>query len=136
MPTRRLIEITSLAVVSIAIFVVIGEAFLRIHLSHEIFYDVEMPRYALTLKIDSPDPLIEAPSPAQRRSQADRCAVDRIRNTCADDRALSGEGVAVPTTAIDEQAPSDDRRHEGRLEGVGTGFGRTGTLSLEVALEQ
>jgi len=58
MPAKKLIEITTLVVVSVVIFVVIGEAFLRIYLSRKIFYDIEMSRYALTLKVDSPNPLI------------------------------------------------------------------------------
>jgi hypothetical protein len=36
----------------------LGELALRVYLTRNIFYDVEMSRYALTLKQDSPNPLI------------------------------------------------------------------------------
>jgi len=45
-------------VVSIAIFLLFSEIILRIYLANHIFYDVEMSRYALTLKMDSPNPLV------------------------------------------------------------------------------
>ena len=44
--------------VSITIFLLLSEMVLRIYLSKNIFYDVEMSRYALELKVDSPNPLI------------------------------------------------------------------------------
>ncbi len=58
MNKRRIAEILFLAVVPLLIFLVVSEIFLRIYLTKNIFYDVEMSRYALTLKVDSPNPLI------------------------------------------------------------------------------
>jgi len=55
---RKVAEILFLAIVPVVIFLVVGEVFLRIYLTNHIFYDVEMSRYALTLKVDSPNPLI------------------------------------------------------------------------------
>jgi lysophospholipase L1-like esterase len=58
MSARRLAEIVFLVVVPLAIFLGLSEIALRIYLARHIFYDVEMSRYALALKVDSPDPLI------------------------------------------------------------------------------
>jgi lysophospholipase L1-like esterase len=55
---RRVAEIAFLVVVPLAIFLLITEGVLRLYLTRNIFYDVEMSRYALTLKVDSPNPLI------------------------------------------------------------------------------
>ena len=45
-------------VVPLALFLAASEVVLRIYLRSHIFYDVEMSRYALTLKVDSPDPRV------------------------------------------------------------------------------
>jgi lysophospholipase L1-like esterase len=58
MTPRRLVEMLFLIVVPLAIFLVLSEVVLRIYLRTHIFYDVEMSRYAVTLKTDSPNPLI------------------------------------------------------------------------------
>jgi lysophospholipase L1-like esterase len=58
MTKRRVAEILLLAVAPLAIFLLVSELFLRAYLMNNIFYDVEMSRYALTLKEDSPNPLI------------------------------------------------------------------------------
>lgn len=50
---------TALAVLlSLAVFLVLAEATLRLYLASHTFYDVEMSRYAEELKIESPDPAI------------------------------------------------------------------------------
>jgi len=58
MSAKRTYEILFLVLVPLALFLLIGELFLRVYLSRHIFYDVEMSRYALTLKVDSPNPLV------------------------------------------------------------------------------
>lgn len=58
MSGRRLIEILFLLFIPLAIFLLVSELVLRVYLSNHIFYDVEMSRYALTLKVDSPNPAI------------------------------------------------------------------------------
>ena len=58
MPTRRLAEIAFLIVVPLALFLLLSEIFLRVYLRSHMFYDVEMSRYAVSLKLDSPNPLI------------------------------------------------------------------------------
>jgi lysophospholipase L1-like esterase len=55
---KRLVEILFLLFVPLAIFLVGSEVALRAYLSNHFFYDVEMSRYALTLKTDSPNLLI------------------------------------------------------------------------------
>jgi len=55
---RKLLEALFLVVASLAVFLVLGEVFLRFYLTRNIFYDVEMSRYAVTLKVDSPNPLV------------------------------------------------------------------------------
>jgi lysophospholipase L1-like esterase len=55
---RQVVEILFLTVIPLAIFLLLGELVLRVYLSRNIFYDVEMSRYALTLQVDSPNPLI------------------------------------------------------------------------------
>lgn len=92
MPAKKLIEITALVVVSVVIFVAIGEVFLRIYLSRRIFYDIEMSRYALTLKVDSPNPLIghhhEANAEAKLMGVTLRTNADGFR----DDEIAVGKG--------------------------------------------
>ena len=51
-------ELILLMLGSLGLFLVLGEMGLRLYLRRHIFYDVEMSRYALTLKVDSPNPLI------------------------------------------------------------------------------
>jgi len=58
MRARRAAPLVFLIVVPLALFLLLGELALRLYLSTHIFYDVEMSRYALTLKVDSPNPLI------------------------------------------------------------------------------
>ncbi len=58
MSGRRLTEILFLIFVPLALFFLVSEVALRIYLGNHIFYDVEMSRYALTLKVESPNPLI------------------------------------------------------------------------------
>jgi lysophospholipase L1-like esterase len=58
MSGRRLTEILFLIFVPLALFFLVSELVLRAYLSSHIFYNVEMSRYALTLKVDSPNPLI------------------------------------------------------------------------------
>jgi lysophospholipase L1-like esterase len=58
MSPRRLLELAFLVVVPLAIFLLLTELVLRVYLTRHIFYDVEMSRYALALKLDSPDPRI------------------------------------------------------------------------------
>jgi lysophospholipase L1-like esterase len=55
---RRIANLALLIVVSAAVFLVLGEAALRVVFSRHTFYDVEMSRYALELKSDSDNPLI------------------------------------------------------------------------------
>jgi lysophospholipase L1-like esterase len=55
---RQVFEIFFVALIPLAIFLLLGELVLRAYLSRNIFYDVEMSRYALTLKVDSPNPLV------------------------------------------------------------------------------
>ncbi len=58
MNARRTLEILFLMVVPLALFLLMSEVFLRIYLRSHVFYDVEMSRYARSLKLDSPNPLI------------------------------------------------------------------------------
>jgi len=58
MPLRRAAELFFLAVMSLVLFLGVGEVFLRIYLRNNIFYDVEMSRYATLLKVDSANPKI------------------------------------------------------------------------------
>jgi len=58
MKLRKPLEILFLMLVPLAIFLALSELFLRFYLTNHIFYDVEMSRYAVTLKVDSPNPLI------------------------------------------------------------------------------
>jgi len=58
MSARKVIEILFLVFVPLAIFLGAFELLLRVYLSDHLFYDVEMSRYALTLKVDSPNPAI------------------------------------------------------------------------------
>lgn len=44
--------------VTLVIFLLVGEAFIRVYLRHHIIYDIEMTRYALYVKTDSDNPLI------------------------------------------------------------------------------
>jgi lysophospholipase L1-like esterase len=58
MSLKRVSEITFLVLVPLVLFLLLAEVVLRVYLSSHIFYDVEMSRYALALKVDSPNPLI------------------------------------------------------------------------------
>jgi len=58
MKPKKIVEYLFLMVVPLVLFLILGEVFLRFYLSRHIFYDVEMSRYAVTLKVDSPDPLV------------------------------------------------------------------------------
>ena len=58
MSSRRPIEILFLVVAPLALFLVIGEIGLRVYLSRNVLYDVEMSRYSQTLKRRSDNPLI------------------------------------------------------------------------------
>ena len=58
MSARRPAEILFLLAVPLALFLLLSEIVLRVYLRNHIFYDVEMSRYALILKEDSPNPLI------------------------------------------------------------------------------
>lgn len=58
MTARRATETLFLILVPLALFGVLGEVALRAYLSRHIFFDVEMSRYALTLKLDSENPLV------------------------------------------------------------------------------
>ena len=58
MSARRFVEILFLIFVPLAVFLILSELVLRVYLSSHMFYDVEMSRYALALKVDSPNPLI------------------------------------------------------------------------------
>jgi lysophospholipase L1-like esterase len=58
MSARRSAEILFLILVPLAVFLILGELVLRVYLSSHMFYDVEMSRYAVALKLDSPNPLI------------------------------------------------------------------------------
>ena len=49
---KRVREILLLILVSTATFLVLGEVSLRLYLRHRTFYDVEMARYAGSLKMD------------------------------------------------------------------------------------
>jgi lysophospholipase L1-like esterase len=51
-------EILLLTVLPIVLFLLIGEVGLRFYLSRNTFYDVEMSRYARSLKIDARNPLV------------------------------------------------------------------------------
>ena len=55
---RRLRDWIVLILGSIVVFLVLGELTMRAYLSTRTFYDVEMSRYGLTLKVESPNPLI------------------------------------------------------------------------------
>ena len=58
MSARRIAELLFVLVVPLALFLVLSELALRAYLARNIFYDVEMSRYALALKVDSPNPLV------------------------------------------------------------------------------
>jgi len=58
MSAKKLFEILFLLFVPLVVFLGAFELMLRAYLSNHIFYDVEMSRYALTLKVDSPNPAI------------------------------------------------------------------------------
>lgn len=58
MNLKKPLELLFLMVVPLVVFLALGEVFLRFYLTKHIFYDVEMSRYAVTLKVDSPNPLI------------------------------------------------------------------------------
>ena len=58
MATTKPREILLLVFVPLAIFLTLGELAIRVYLSRNIFYDVEMSRYARSLKIDAENPLI------------------------------------------------------------------------------
>jgi lysophospholipase L1-like esterase len=58
MNAKKIVEILLLITVPLIGFGLLGELALRVYLSRNIFYDMEMSRYALTLKSDSPNPLI------------------------------------------------------------------------------
>jgi lysophospholipase L1-like esterase len=55
---KRVREILLLILISTATFLVLGEASLRLYLRHRTFYDVEMARYAGSLKMDAENPRI------------------------------------------------------------------------------
>jgi hypothetical protein len=55
---KRTAELLFLILVPLGLFGVLGEFVLRAYLARHIFFDVEMSRYALTLKVDSDNPLI------------------------------------------------------------------------------
>jgi lysophospholipase L1-like esterase len=58
MTAKRAAETLFLVLVPLALFLALGELVLRVYLSSHIFFDVEMSRYALALKVDSDDPLV------------------------------------------------------------------------------
>jgi lysophospholipase L1-like esterase len=58
MNLKKPLELAFLVVVPLAIFLALSEVFLRFYLTKHIFYDVEMSRYAVTLKVDSENPLV------------------------------------------------------------------------------
>ena len=58
MSAKRITDTLFLIVVPLALFLGLGELVLRAYLSSHIFFDVEMSRYALTLKLDSENPRI------------------------------------------------------------------------------
>lgn len=45
-------------IISLAIFLIIGELIIRVYLRHNMVYDIEMTRYAMNVKVDSENPLI------------------------------------------------------------------------------
>jgi lysophospholipase L1-like esterase len=55
---KRARDLALLVLVSIVTFLVLGELTIRVYLTRRTFYDVEMSRYARTLKIDAENPLI------------------------------------------------------------------------------
>jgi lysophospholipase L1-like esterase len=55
---KRAGELSVILLLSTIVFILVGEIFLRVYLARNIFYDVEMARYADTLKIDAENPLI------------------------------------------------------------------------------
>ena len=55
---KRAGELAVILLLSTIVFILVGEIFLRVYLARNIFYDVEMARYADTLKIDAGNPLI------------------------------------------------------------------------------
>jgi lysophospholipase L1-like esterase len=55
---RRGVELLFLIFVPLGLFLVGAELVLRFYLSKNIVYDVEMSRYAVSLKVDSPNPLV------------------------------------------------------------------------------
>jgi lysophospholipase L1-like esterase len=58
MSARRAAEALFLILVPLGAFLLLSELALRAYLARNIFYDVEMSRYALTLKVDSENPRI------------------------------------------------------------------------------
>ena len=58
MSRRRIAEIAFLVLAPVVIFAVASEVLLRLYLSRNIFYDVEMSRYGVELKVDSPNPRV------------------------------------------------------------------------------
>jgi len=58
MNLKKPFDLLFLMVIPLAVFLALGEVFLRFYLTKHIFYDVEMSRYAVTLKVDSPNPLV------------------------------------------------------------------------------
>ena len=58
MRLRRGLELLFLIFVPLGLFLVGAELMLRFYLSKNIVYDVEMSRYAVSLKVDSPNPLV------------------------------------------------------------------------------
>ena len=58
MNAKRTAELLFLILVPLGVFLALGEGVLRAYLSSHIFFDVEMSRYALTLKLDSENPRI------------------------------------------------------------------------------
>jgi len=55
---KRTAELLFLVLVPLGLFLALGELALRVYLSRHIFFDVEMSRYALALKLDSKNPRI------------------------------------------------------------------------------
>jgi lysophospholipase L1-like esterase len=55
---RRVRELLLPTLISVALFLVLGELAIRVYLMRHTFYDVEMSRYARALKIDADNPLV------------------------------------------------------------------------------
>jgi hypothetical protein len=62
---KRTAELLFLILVPLGLFLALGELALRAYLSRHIFFDVEMSRYALALRLDSENPDRASP-PAER----------------------------------------------------------------------